>query len=99
MLKRVTIMKENPNCKKVKGSYMLLISCGFCKTQLVKYQKLGKGGLLRMHIDRIVESSVDLTQDLTCSNCHNIIGSKVILKSSNKPAYKMTRSSFNTKKI
>lgn len=93
------MMIENPSYKKVRGSYILLISCGVCKTDLVKYQKLGKGGLLRMVVDRIVESSVDLTQDLICPNCGNQLGSKVILKKSNKAAYKMIRSTFNTRKL
>ncbi len=92
-------MRENPNCKKIKGSYILLVSCGFCKTEIIKYQKLGKGGLLRMHIDRIIESSVDFKQDLICPNCGKKLGSKVVLKKENKEVYKMIRSRFNTKKI
>lgn len=92
-------MKTNLNYKKIRGSYILLISCGFCKTDLVKYQKLGKGGLLRMHMDRIVESSADLTQDLTCPNCKKILGSKVMLKKEKKEVYKMIRSTFNTRKL
>lgn len=90
-------MQKNPNYKKIKASYILLVSCGFCKTNLVKYQKIGKGSLLRMHIDRIIESSVDLTQDLTCSNCKETLGSKVVLKKENKEVYKMIRSKFNTR--
>ena len=92
-------MQKNPNYKKIKGSYILLVSCGFCKTDIVKYQKLGKGSLLRMHIDRIIESSIDLTQELICPNCANKLGSKVILKKENKQVYKMIRSTFNTKKL
>lgn len=92
-------MKENPNYRKVKGSYILLISCGVCKTEIVKYQKLGKGNLLRMHIDRIIESSVNFSQELICPNCGNKLGSKITLKKENKEVYKMIRSSFNTKKV
>lgn len=92
-------MKENPNYRKVKGSYILLISCGVCKTEIVKYQKLGKGNLLRMHIDRIIESYVNFSQELICPNCGNKLGSKITLKKENKEVYKMIRSSFNTKKV
>lgn len=92
-------MQINPNFKKVKGSYILIVSCGSCKTDLVKYQKLGKGGLLRMHIDRIIESSIDFSQDLICPNCGSRLGSKIILKKENKEVYKMIRSSFNTKRL
>lgn len=92
-------MQKNPYYKKVKGSYILLISCGFCKTEIIKYQKLGKGGLLRMHIDRIMESSIDFTQDMLCPNCGNKLGSKIVLKKENKEVYKMIRSSFNIKKL
>lgn len=31
-------MQVNPNYRKVKGSYMLMVSCGYCKTDIAKYQ-------------------------------------------------------------
>lgn len=90
---------KNPKCRRVRGSHKLLVSCGYCKTDIAKYQKLGKGGLLRMYIDRITKSAVKLSQDLKCPNCHRTVGSKVILKKENKEFYKMDRSTYNTRRI
>lgn len=92
-------MHKNPNYKKIKGSHLLIISCGYCKTDIVKYQKLGKGNLLRMYIERVVESSVDFSKDLICPNCGKKLGTKINLKKKNKEAYKMIRSTFNTRKL
>ncbi len=92
-------MQVNPNYKKVKGSHMLMISCGYCKTDIAKYQKLGKGNLLRMYIERIVESSIVFSNDLVCPNCSKKLGRKISLKKKDKEAYKMIRSRFNTRKL
>ncbi len=91
---------KNPYYRKVKGSHTLLIRCGYCKTDIAVYQKVGKGGLLRMHLDRIVKSSVDLSDKpgaLFCPNCSKQLGTKVYLKSKNKDVYIMSRGAFNTK--
>lgn len=90
---------QNPNYRKIKGSYILLVSCGHCKTEIVKYQKLGKGNVLRMYIDRIIEGNIRFCGDLICPNCGKILGTKVTLKKGNKEFYKMIRSTFNTKKL
>lgn len=74
-----------------------MVACGYCKTDIVKYQKLGRGNLLRMHIDRIIESSIDLSKDLICPNCGKKLGIKINLKRENKQAYKMIRSTYNTR--
>lgn len=92
-------MKKNPNSRKIKGSYVLIISCGYCKTDIVRYQKKGKGSVLRMYIDRIEEASIDYSKDLTCPNCGEILGSKVNLKRSNSEFYKIIRGTINTRKI
>lgn len=93
------IIYKNPKCRKIRGSHKLLISCGHCKTDIAKYQKLGKGGLLRMYTDRIIKSAVKLPQELACPNCGRIIGSKVLLQRENKEFYKMDRGRYNTKRI
>lgn len=91
---------QNPHYKKVKGSHTLLIRCGHCKSNIAVYQKVGKGNLLRMHLDRVVKSSVDLSGKpgtLLCPNCNAQLGTKVYLKRKNKEVYIMTRGAFNTK--
>lgn len=89
---------KNESSRKVKGSYILLVSCGNCKTDIGRYQKLGRGNVLRMYIDRIIESEIDLKNDLICPSCNKLMGTRVSLKKDGKEFYKMIRSTFNTKK-
>ena len=51
----------NPRYKEVQGNHTLVISCAYCKTDIAVYQKVGKGGLLRMYVERIVKGSIDLS--------------------------------------
>ena len=90
---------KNLNYKKIRGSHILIVSCGYCKTDVVKYQKVGRGNLLRMHINRVIRSSSKMTKNLTCPNCDEKLGTKIRLKGSNKEAYRMLRSTYNTREI
>lgn len=84
------------------GVGVMLVSCGYCKAHIAKYQKLGKGNLLRMHIDRIIESSIDLSKDpkvLTCPDCNAQLGVRMVLKGRDKEVFNMLRSTYNTKRI
>lgn len=94
------LIYKNPYYRRVKGSYTLLIRCGYCKTDIAVYQKVGKGNLLRMYVERIIKSSVDLFKKpgvLFCPNCNKQLATKVILKRKNKEAYVMIRGAFNTR--
>lgn len=75
----------------------MLVSCGYCKTDIAKYQKMGKGNLLRLHIERIIKGPKRYGQDLECSSCGRVLGHRVILEKENEIFYKMIRSTFNTK--
>lgn len=91
----------NENCRKMKGSHLLLVLCGYCKTEIAKYQKVGRGNLLRMHHERVIESSVDLSNypsALICPNCNEQLGARMELNDG-KIAYSMMRSTYNTKEI
>lgn len=94
-----SLMYKNPNYKKVRGSHILMVSCGHCKTDIVKYQKKGRGNLLRLHINRIIESEVDFSKHLNCPSCDELIGTKITLKRGNKEVYKMIRSNYNTREV
>lgn len=90
---------KNPYYKKMKNSFLMLVTCAFCKEKIALYQKVGKGGLLRMHIERIIESSVDLTSEdkgLRCPNCNKLLASRSFLKRENNFAYNMIRGRYNT---
>lgn len=65
----------------------------------MKYQKKGRGNLLRLHIDRIIEGSIDFSKALVCPKCGERLGVKVNLKRKNKEAYRMIRSLFNTREV
>ena len=93
---------KNPNYRRARGSHIILVSCGYCKTDIAEYQKVGRGNLLRLYIDRIIKSSIDLSKNhgaLFCPNCNKQLATRVILKRKNKEAYRMIRSTFNTRRI
>lgn len=93
---------KNPYYKKIKRSYILVVSCSKCKEEVLRYQKVGKGGLLKIYIDRIVDSELEISEDrkiISYISCKNRIGVKVKLKKDGKQAYKMIQGSFNTKEI
>lgn len=90
---------KNPNYKKIRGSHILIVSCGYCKTDIAKYQKVGRGNVLRMYVRRIIRTSTKLTKNLKCPNCGEVLGHRIILKEKNKEAYRMIRSSFNTREV
>lgn len=55
---------------------MLTIRCARCKTKLFKYEKLGKGHVLRCHKSRIARS-FDVAQEgdrLLCPKCGETVG-------------------------
>jgi len=96
------LIYKNPDYRKARGGHIILVSCGYCKTDIAGYQKVGKGRLLRMYVDRIIESSVDLSKNygaMFCPNCNKQLATRVTLKKKNKEAYILIRSAFNTRKI
>lgn len=95
-----TLSYDNPFYRRVRGSFLLLVSCGHCKIDIATYQKVGKGGLLRMYIERIINSSIDLSQlpsALHCPKCKAHLASRATVKG--KDAYVMQRSVFNTSEV
>lgn len=95
-------MKINPYYKKIKRSFLLQINCGQCKEPFALYQKVGRGNVLRMHVERIIKSAIDLKslpQGFYCPYCGQHIADKIQLKDHNIPSYRMVRSSFNTEEI
>lgn len=53
---------------------MLTIKCAKCKRKLFKYRKIGKGRLLHLWPDRIIENySVREGREVKCE-CGNLIG-------------------------
>lgn len=91
---------ENPYYRRVKGSNTMLVLCGHCKTGIALYQKVGKGRLLRMYVDRIIRSSIELSGKpgaLHCPNCNELLATRMTLKRKNTEAYVMVRGAYNTR--
>jgi hypothetical protein len=87
---------------------MLDIYCDECRHLLIQYQKDGPGRLLRCYLDRIHSPqtlksrqyeyfNVRTSPNLSCNNCRLIIGTPMIYKSENRPAYNMKSDRFYIK--
>lgn len=68
-----------------------------CKEELIIYQKVGTGQLLKLFVERILacEMGIGHSDQLTCPKCQNVMGYKVRIDG--KLAYKMARSRYNTR--
>ncbi|MDR0496104.1 MAG: hypothetical protein LBH42_00660 [Treponema sp.] len=91
----------NPNCRKVKGSHILDISCAYCEYFIAKYQKVGESNLVKMYNERIIEGTIDfslLHGALFCPQCGKRIATRYITKTDKKEAYRLVPSAFHRKK-
>ncbi|MGM0411027.1 MAG: hypothetical protein ACQEQF_09735 [Bacillota bacterium] len=77
-----------------RGDIILTIKCAKCKSKIFKYEKIGKGKVLRCwknRITRVYEGKEDEGK-LICGNCNNILGE---LKENNRGKYyDMNRDEF-----
>ncbi len=72
--------KPNPKAP----SKTVKIFCSKCQTQLYKYQKGGKGALIKAFKQRIVK---DFTHTpCTCQNCQNVFARETLIRGT--PAFK-----------
>jgi len=93
---------ENHFKKKIKGSHLLRITCAHCRYFIALYQKVGESNLVKMYLDRIVESSMDLSDipgAILCPECGVKIATKYTVKTDNKPAYRLSPSMFHKAKV
>ena len=93
---------KNPNCRKIRGSHLLEVSCAHCKCFIAKYQKVGESNFVKMFNDRIIEGTIDFSQyhgAVFCPECGERIATRYITQPDNKEAYRLTPSAFNKKKI
>ncbi|MCL1994612.1 MAG: hypothetical protein FWG63_00225 [Defluviitaleaceae bacterium] len=92
----------NPNCKKIRGSHVLAVSCAYCKTLIAHYQKVGESNLVKMYNDRIIGGVLDFSKyygAIFCPNCNERIATRYITKTDKKEAYRLVPSAFNKKKV
>lgn len=90
---------KNDRYKKARGSWsrMLEINCAKCGQHVCYYQKDGAGMLKRMYIDRI-KGRHSPRKDLVCNSCNDILGTQIIYRRENRPAYRLYVGAI-TKKI
>jgi len=50
---------KNPNCRKVRGSHVLEVTCAYCKSFIAHYQKVGSGGFVKMYHGLLEDYFVD----------------------------------------
>jgi len=93
---------RNPNCKKVRGSHVLAVSCAHCKTFIAHYQKVGESNFVKMYNERIIDGVVDFSQyhgAIFCPNCNERIATRYMTKIDRKEAYRLVPSAFHKKKV
>jgi len=93
---------KNPNCKKIRGSHLLEVSCAYCKCFIALYQKVGESNFVKMYNDRIIEGSIDFSQyhgAVVCPNCGARVATRYITRTDKKEAYRFVPSAFNRKKV
>jgi len=92
----------NPNCKKVRNSHILAVSCAYCKTFIANYQKVGETNFVKMYNERIIDAVLDFSEyhgAIFCPNCNERIATRYITKKDKKEAYRLVPSAFNKKKV
>jgi len=92
----------NPNCRRVRGSHVLAVTCARCKTFIAHYQKVGESNFVKMYNERIIDGAVDFSQyhgALFCPSCKERIATRYMTKMDNKEAYRLVPSAFHKKKV
>ncbi len=89
---------KNPYYKKIKNSRNLTVLCGYCKSELCNYQKIGKGNLINMYVERIVNMNFNLeSKGLRCPYCEELIAIRKFNNNRSKDSFKMIRGTYNLK--
>jgi hypothetical protein len=83
---------NNDRYRKARGGYsrLLDVSCAKCGRRVCLYQKDGAGILKRMYVDRMQSlTKVLLGSSLVCTACKEVLGTKIVYKKENRPAYRL----------
>ncbi|NLT58667.1 MAG: hypothetical protein GXX99_06855 [Clostridiales bacterium] len=92
----------NPDCRRIRGSHLLEVSCAHCQCFIATYQKLGESPLVKLYHERIVEGSIDLSQPrgaLFCPGCGERIATRYLTKMDHKEAYRLVPSAFHRRRV
>ncbi len=91
---------KNPSHKKGKNTFTLVVSCGHCKIAVLRYEKAGKGNLIKLQEHRIIESIFNLKDQedhLYCPNCKEQLANKGVYNG--RLTYFVIRGKINSKKL
>jgi hypothetical protein len=66
-------------------TYKIKVYCSGCSSQLFKYEKEGKGHLVKCYLDNIVEDHT--TIPMHCPDCDTLFAREAVIH--NRPAYKI----------
>ena len=85
--------------QKVRGGHsrILDVQCEHCATHISYYQKDGPGHLLRMYVDRFIDTKPEGAQ-LICPSCERILGVHIMYEREKRPAYRLFAGAI-TKKV
>ena len=93
---------KNPNCRKIRGSHVLEVSCAHCKCFIANYQKVGESNLVKLYNDRIIDGTIDFSHyhgALFCPNCGERIATRYTTHMDKKEAYRLVPSAFHKRKV
>jgi len=93
---------QNPNCRKIRKSHVLVVSCAHCHAFIARYQKVGKSNFVKMYNERIIDGVYDFSKyhgAIFCLNCQAKIATRYLTKTDKKEAYRLVPSAFSKKKI
>ncbi len=94
-----TLLKSD-KYKKARGGYsrLLELQCNKCKARLCYYQKDGKGQLVRLYLDRMLqcetyskyrESALKQLPNLICLKCKEVLGVPMVYEKEQRLAYRL----------
>lgn len=102
------IKKDSYSRARGGNSKILDVVCASCESEVVIYQKDGKGGLRRLYFDRTylpdnVGDSLDKRPDkthetLACPHCKTVIGNKTVYKPEKRDAYRLIPGTYRQEK-
>lgn len=95
---KVCVKFKNERHKNQKKAYAMTIKCNACQQNVIHYQKIGRGALKRLWVERVIESEMSIStlpQELHCPFCEECLG--VLVNVRGKNCYKMFRGYFSSR--
>ena len=92
---------RNPNCRKVRGSHVLAVSCAYCGCFIANYRKVGESNLVKLYNERVIEGTIDFSLRhgaLFCPGCGERIATRYVTKPDKKEAYRLVPSAYDVKR-